>query len=256
SEMLTSTAMGFFQDEISKAIVLVLFLPLIMSSGGNSGSQATSLIIRAFALGEVTLLHWWRVMRRGNISRLLLGLILGGIGFVRITVWHFAFHGMYGKYWWLVALTILFSLIGVVMWGTLSGSMLPFLLKRCGLDPAASSAPFVATLVDVTGIIIYFHVALWVLGSSLLAPTPPGITRLDNKPTTESIETLLGLTTDWEVETLQLDTKRDVLHILIKESTHFAKGVPCSKCKGTLEVYGHAEPKVWSYPEIFGHGVE
>jgi magnesium transporter len=138
SEMLMSTAMGFFQEEISRAIVLVLFLPLIMSSGGNSGSQATSLIIRAIALGEVTLAHWWRVMRREILSGFLLGLILGAIGFVRITTWHFAFHGMYGKYWWLVAFTILFSLIGVVMWGTLSGSMLPFLLKRCGLDPAAS----------------------------------------------------------------------------------------------------------------------
>src|SRR5581483_8272270 len=148
SEMLTSTAMTFFQDEIAKAIVLVLFLPLIMSSSGNSGSQATKLIIRVMALGEVTLGHWWRVMRKEIFSGFLLGLILGVIGFVRITIWHYAFRGMYGTHWMLVALTIMFSLIGVVMWGTLSGSMLPFLLKRCGLDPAASSAPFVATLVD------------------------------------------------------------------------------------------------------------
>ena len=163
SEMLTSTAMTFFQDEIAKAVVLVLFLPLIMSSGGNSGSQATTLIIRAMALGEVTLRDWWRVMRREIGSGLLLGGILGVIGFVRITAWHFTFNrstgGMYGPYWWLVALTILISLIGVVLWGSLSGSMLPFLLRRVGLDPAASSAPFVATLVDVTGVVIYFTVA-------------------------------------------------------------------------------------------------
>jgi magnesium transporter len=163
SEMLTSTAMTFFQDEIAKAVVLVLFLPLIMSSGGNSGSQATTLIIRAMALSEITLRDWWRVMRREVMSGLLLGTILGVIGFVRITAWHFIFQraagGMYGPYWWLVALTIFVSLIGVVMWGTLSGSMLPFLLRRVGLDPAASSAPFVATLVDVTGVVIYFTVA-------------------------------------------------------------------------------------------------
>jgi hypothetical protein len=114
----------------------------------------------------------------------------------------------------------------------------------------------VATLVDVTGIVIYFHVALWVLGGSLLAPPPPGIVRLDHKPTADAVETLLGLTADWEVESVRLDTKRDVLHILVRETAHFARGVPCSKCNGTLEVYNHADPKVWSYPEIFGHAVE
>ena len=131
SEMLTSTAMTFFQDEIAKAVVLVLFLPLIMSSGGNSGSQATTLIIRAMALGEEVLRDWWRVMRRELGSGLLLGVILGAIGFVRITAWHYVFDrstgGMYGPYWWLVGLTIFVSLIGVVLWGSLSGSMLPFL---------------------------------------------------------------------------------------------------------------------------------
>ena len=155
--------MTFFQDEIAKAVVLVLFLPLIMSSGGNSGSQATTLIIRAMALGEVALRDWWRVMRRELLSGLTLGGILGLIGFVRITAWHFTFQratgGMYGPGWWLVGLTIFCSLIGVVLWGSLSGSMLPFVLKRVGLDPAASSAPFVATLVDVTGVVIYFTVA-------------------------------------------------------------------------------------------------
>ena len=167
SEMLTTTAMGFFEGEIAKAVVLALFIPLIISSGGNSGSQATTLIIRAMALGEVTLRDWWRVMRREALSGLALGVVLGTIGFVRISAWHFAFHA-YGSHWPLIALTIFFSLIGVVMWGTLAGSMLPFLLRGLRLDPATSSAPFVATLVDVTGLIIYFTFAYLVLHGTLL----------------------------------------------------------------------------------------
>jgi len=167
SEMLTTTAMGFFQDEIARAVVLALFLPLIISSGGNSGSQATTLIIRAMALGEVTLRDWWHVMRREACSGLTLGAILGSIGFLRIAFWT-VFSKVYGPHWALIGLTIFFSLIGVVMWGTLAGSMLPFVLRRCGLDPAASSAPFVATLVDVTGLIIYFSIAMLVLRGTLL----------------------------------------------------------------------------------------
>jgi len=167
SEMLTATAMGFFEAEIAKAVVLALFIPLIISSGGNSGSQATTLIIRAMALGEVTLRDWWRVMRREIFSGLGLGLILGCIGFLRIAIWS-AFSKIYGPHWPLIGLTIFGSLIGVVMWGTLSGSMLPFVLRRCGFDPAAASAPFVATLVDVTGLIIYFTMALLVLHGTLL----------------------------------------------------------------------------------------
>ena len=167
SEMLTTTAMGFFQDEIARAVVLALFLPLIISSGGNSGSQATTLIIRAMALGEVTLRDWWHVMRREAFSGLTLGAILGSIGFLRIAFWT-VFSKVYGPHWALIGLTIFFSLIGVVMWGTLAGSMLPFVLRRCGLDPAASSAPFVATLVDVTGLIIYFSIAMLVLRGTLL----------------------------------------------------------------------------------------
>jgi cation transporter-like permease len=255
SEMLTSTAMTFFQDEISKAVVLVLFLPLIMSSGGNSGSQATSLIIRAIALGEVTLGHWWRVMRREIVSGFLLGLILGVIGFVRITAWHFAFHS-YGPHWWLVGFTILFSLMGVVLWGTLSGSMLPFLLKRLGLDPAASSAPFVATLVDVTGIVIYFHVALWTLSGTLLAAPPSGVVSLDYKPTPDAIHALLNLTDDWDIEKVQLDKNQNVLRIVIKESDDFAKGLKCEKCGGPFEISSHDQPKFWSYPDIFGYRTE
>ena len=167
SEMLTTTAMGYFEDEIARAVVLALFLPLIISSGGNSGSQATTLIIRAMAIGEVTLLDWWKVMRREILSGLLLGTVLGVIGFIRIALWS-TFSNIYGPHWALIGVTIGFSLVGVVLWGTLSGSMLPFVLKRLGFDPATSSAPFVATLVDVTGLVIYFTVALVVLRGTLL----------------------------------------------------------------------------------------
>jgi magnesium transporter len=166
-EMLTATAMGFFEEEIAKAVVLALFVPLIISSGGNSGSQATTLIIRAMAVGEVMLRDWWKVMRREVFAGLTLGTILGAIGFLRIAAWSMVFH-LYGPHWPLIGLTIFFSLIGVVMWGTLAGSMLPFALRRVGFDPAAASAPFVATLVDVTGLIIYFTVAFLILRGTLL----------------------------------------------------------------------------------------
>lgn len=167
SEMLTSTAMAFFQNEIERAVVLTLFLPLILSSGGNSGSQATTLIIRAMSIGEVALRDWWHVMRREVMSGFALGAILGTIGVIRITLWSLIWHS-YGPHWPLIAVTIFFALIGVILWGTLSGSMLPLVLRRCGLDPATSSAPFVATLVDVTGLIIYFGIASLVLRGTLL----------------------------------------------------------------------------------------
>ena len=141
-EMLTATAMGYFEKEISRAVVLALFVPLIISSGGNSGSQAASLIIRALAVGEVTLNDWWRIMRREVMSGLALGTILGSVGFIRVSLWQQLF-GTYGAHWFLIALTVLFALIGVVMWGTIAGSMLPFVMKRLGADPATSSAPFV-----------------------------------------------------------------------------------------------------------------
>ena len=166
-ELLTATAMGFFEKEIARAVVLALFVPLIISSGGNSGSQASTLVIRALALGEVSLRDWWRVMRREVLSGLGLGLILGTIGFLRITVWS-AFSNLYGSHWPLVAVTVGVSLVGIVLWGTLAGSMLPFVLRRLGFDPATSSAPFVATLVDVTGLIIYFTVAVMILRGTLL----------------------------------------------------------------------------------------
>jgi magnesium transporter len=166
-EMLTATAMGFFEGEIEKAVVLALFVPLIISSGGNSGSQATTLVIRALALREIILRDWWRVMRREILSGLALGAILGTIGFLRIFVWS-QFSAIYGVHYLLVALTVGVSLIGIVLWGALAGSMLPFVLRRFGLDPATSSAPFVATLVDVTGLIIYFSVGMVFLRGTLL----------------------------------------------------------------------------------------
>ncbi|HLK26990.1 MAG TPA: magnesium transporter [Puia sp.] len=167
-EMLTATAMGHFEGEISKAVVLALFIPLIISSGGNSGSQASSIIIRAMALGEIGFRDWWRVMRREILSGLVLGLILGIVGFLRITIWQQLHWYDYGEHWILVAITVFFALIGVVLWGTISGSMLPLILKKLGADPAASSAPFVATLVDVTGLVIYFTVAFVVMRGKLL----------------------------------------------------------------------------------------
>ncbi len=166
-EMLTATAMGFFEQQIAKAVVLALFVPLIISSGGNSGSQASTLLIRALSLGEITLSDWWNIMKREIFSGLSLGIILALIGFLRIASWQYAFH-MYGEHWLLVALAVSISLVGVVMWGTVTGSMLPLLLRKLKLDPATSSAPFVATLSDVTGLVIYFSIAIMLLRGTLL----------------------------------------------------------------------------------------
>ncbi|MPT32990.1 MAG: magnesium transporter [Chryseobacterium sp.] len=168
SEMLTASAMGYFEDEIQKAVVLALFVPLIISSGGNSGSQAATLIIRAMALQEIGLKDWWYVMKKEIFTGLFLGSILGIIGFLRIMIWHEAGFFNYGEYWPFVGLSVGVSLIMIVLWGTLSGSMVPFILKKLKLDPATSSAPFVATLVDVTGLIIYFSVAGLFLTGKLL----------------------------------------------------------------------------------------
>jgi len=167
SEMLTATAMGYFEDEIAKAVVLALFVPLIISSGGNSGSQASTLIIQAMALGEISITDWWRVIRRELLSGMMLGAVLGVIGFTRVMLWNQIFH-TYGDHSFLIASTVGFSLVGVVLWGTIAGSMLPIVLKRFGADPATSSAPFVATLVDVTGLVIYFSVAFVIMRGILL----------------------------------------------------------------------------------------
>jgi len=167
-EMFTATAMGFFEDEIAKAVVLALFIPLIISAGGNAGSQATSLIIRAMSLGEITLSEWWRVMRRELAAGLMLGIILGVVGLIRILVWAYLYPKDYGQHYLLIGFTVGLSLVGIVLWGSLAGSMLPLLLKRLGADPATSSAPFVATLVDVTGLVIYFSFAVLFLRGTLL----------------------------------------------------------------------------------------
>jgi len=167
-EMLTATAMGYFEDEITKAVVLALFVPLIISSGGNSGSQASTLIIQAMAVGEITISDWWTVLRREIVSGIMLGSVLGLIGFIRVVVWAKFFPQVYGIHYMHIGAAVGISLVGVILWGTLSGSMLPILLKRLGADPAVSSAPFVATLVDVTGLIIYFSVAYLFLQGLLL----------------------------------------------------------------------------------------
>jgi magnesium transporter len=167
-EMLTASAMQHFEDELAKAVVLTLFIPLIMSSGGNSGSQATSLLIRALALGELRLRDWWRVALRELPTGIALGASLGVIGVIRIAAWQNFGVFDYGPHWMLIALTVAVGLVGIVTFGSLAGSMLPFLLKRLGFDPASASAPFVATLVDVTGLVIYFSVALLILHGTLL----------------------------------------------------------------------------------------
>jgi magnesium transporter len=167
-EMLTATAMSYFETEIARAVVLALFVPLIISSGGNSGSQATSLIIRGLAVRDLALRDWFRVFQREILSGIALGSLLGFIGFLRIVLWQHLHFANYGSHYMLVAFTVWASLVGVVAFGSTSGSMLPFLLRKLGFDPATSSAPFVATLVDVTGLVIYFTIAAIFLHGTLL----------------------------------------------------------------------------------------
>ena len=166
-ELLTANAMGYFEHEISRAVVLTLFLPLIISSGGNAGSQASTLVVRAMALGELRLRDWWRVMQRELIVGTAMGLILGVLGLLRVVLWEQAFH-TYGQHAVLIGLTVGSSVVGIVLWGGVAGSILPFILKRVGFDPASASTPFVATLVDVTGVVIYFGLASWILRGTLL----------------------------------------------------------------------------------------
>lgn len=166
-EMLTASAMAHYEEEIASAVVLALFIPLIISSGGNSGSQASTLVIRALALEEIRLRDWWKVFKRELVSGLILGTILALIGVIRIIAWENIFHS-YGEHYLKLALTVSLSLVGVVLWGTISGSMLPLILSKCKLDPASASAPFVATLVDVSGLVIYFTLAKLILSGTLL----------------------------------------------------------------------------------------
>jgi magnesium transporter len=167
-EMFTASAMSYYDDEIEKAVVLALFVPLIISSGGNSGSQAASLIIRSMALGELKLKDWWYVFKKEFSSGLILGAVLGIIGFTRILIWEKSGIYDYGEYWLFVAASVAFSLVLVVLWGTLSGALIPFILRKVGFDPATASSPFVATLVDVSGLIIYFTIASYFLSGKLL----------------------------------------------------------------------------------------
>lgn len=164
-ELLTASVMQYYEEQLAQVIVLAMFLPLMISSGGNSGSQASTLVIQAMATGEVKLKHWWKVFKREIISGSSLGILLGIIGFCRIFIWHMIFPHLYGDHWILVGCTVSLSLVGIVLWGSLIGSMLPFILRRLGADPATSSAPFVATIVDVTGLIIYLSIAGWIFGS-------------------------------------------------------------------------------------------
>ncbi|HYX34627.1 MAG TPA: magnesium transporter [Oligoflexus sp.] len=166
-EMFTATAMGYFEHEIKRAVVLALFIPLIISSGGNSGSQASTLVVRAMALGEVRLRDWWKVLGREIFVGLAIGAILGSMGLLRILIWP-SRETLYGEHFFLIGVTVATSLVGVVLWGSVSGSMLPFALRKCRLDPATASAPFVATLVDVSGLIIYFTMASFILRGALL----------------------------------------------------------------------------------------
>jgi magnesium transporter len=167
-ELFTATAMGYFEDELAKVLVLASFIPLILSTGGNSGSQSSTLIIQAIAVGEITIADWWKILKREIIGGFLLGVLLGILGFFRVAVWHMIAPGFYGIHWFLIGITIGFTILGVVIWGTITGSMLPIVLKRLGADPAVSSAPFVATLVDVTAILIYFSLAYLFLQGTLL----------------------------------------------------------------------------------------
>ena len=167
-ELFTATAMGYFEDELAKVLVLASFIPLILSTGGNSGSQSSTLIIQAMAVGEITIADWWKILRREIIGGFLLGILLGILGFFRVAVWHMIAPGFYGVHWFLIGITIGFTIVGVVIWGTITGSMLPIVLKKLGADPAVSSAPFVATLVDVTAILIYFSLAYLFLQGTLL----------------------------------------------------------------------------------------
>jgi magnesium transporter len=166
-EMLTASAMAHYEDEIARAVILALFIPLIISSGGNSGSQASTLVVRAMALGELTFRDWWRVIRREFGAGLTLGCLLAVIGFVRIVLWESVFH-VYGEHYLLIALTVSASLVGIVMLGTLAGAMLPIFFQQLGVDPASASAPFVATLIDVAGLVLYFTLASLILTGTLL----------------------------------------------------------------------------------------
>ena len=263
-EMLTATAMGVFESEIEKAVVLSIFLPLIISSGGNSGSQATSLIIRSLAVGDVALRDWWRVLRRELVAGTLLGCTLAVLGFSRIWLWQLLGLKNYGEHHGLIALTVGFSLVGVILFGSLAGAMLPFLLRAVRFDPAVASAPLVATLVDVTGLVIYFTIASQVLHSTILAPSKPGVIVMEHETGAESFARLLGIKgTDekapetWQVERVEWHEKDDTIVVTVVDGEEVAKASDCGRQGEKVEVAGHAPARHWKVPgPLLGHKVE
>ena len=263
-ELLTATAMGHFEGELEKAIVLSSFLPLIISSGGNSGSQATSLIIRSLAVGDVTVQDWWRVLRRELVAGAMLGGVLALLGFSRIWLWQMLGFRDYGEHHGLIALTVACSLVGVILFGSLTGAMLPFLLRAIRFDPAVASAPLVATLVDVTGLVIYFTIASQVLHSTILAPSKPGLIVMEHETGAESFGRLLGIKgTDekapetWQVERVEWYEKNDTIVVTVVDGEDVAKASDCGLRDEKVEVFGHTEARHWNVPgPLLGHKVE
>ena len=262
-EMLTATAMGYFEGEIEKAVVLSIFLPLIISSGGNSGSQATSLIIRSLAVGDVSVRDWWRVLRRELVAGTMLGVALAILGFSRIWVWQLAGIKNYGEHHGLIAFTVGFSLIGVILFGSLAGAMLPFLLRAVRFDPAVASAPLVATLVDVTGLVIYFTIASQVLQYTILAPSKPGIIVMEHEKSADSFARFLGLRTKegdsepWTVERIEWMKDRDTIVVTVVDGESVTSTAECFGTGVKLEVSGHETERRWPIAQrCFGHAVE
>ena len=262
-EMLTATAMGYFEGEIEKAVVLSIFLPLIISSGGNSGSQATSLIIRSLAVGDVSVRDWWRVLRREIVAGTLLGFALAILGFSRIWIWQLAGIKNYGEHHGLIAFTVGFSLIGVILFGSLAGAMLPFLLRAVRFDPAVASAPLVATLVDVTGLVIYFTIASQVLHNTILAPSKPGIIVMEHEKSADSFARFLGLrpkdgdSEPWTVERIEWMKDSDTIVVTVVDGDSVTSTAECAGTGVTLEVTGHEPERRWPIAQrCFGHTVE
>jgi cation transporter-like permease len=261
--MLTATAMGYFEGEIDKAVVLSIFLPLIISSGGNSGSQATSLIIRSLAVGDVVVRDWWRVLRRELVAGSLLGICLAVLGFSRIWVWQLAGIKNYGEHHGLIATTVGFSLVGVILFGSLAGAMLPFLLRAVRFDPAVASAPLVATLVDVTGLVIYFTIASQVLRSTILAPAKPGIVVMEHEKSADSFARFLGMapkngaTGTWTVQRIEWMTNSDTLVVTVVDGEAVTTAADCNATGASMSVVGHEDERRWKIAErCFGHAVE
>lgn len=262
-EMLTATAMGYFEGEIEKAVVLSIFLPLIISSGGNSGSQATSLIIRSLAVGDVSIGDWWRVLRRELVAGTLLGMTLAILGFSRIWVWQLAGIKDYGEHHSLIAMTVGFSLVGVILFGSLAGAMLPFLLRAVRFDPAVASAPLVATLVDVTGLVIYFTIASQVLQSTILAPSKPGVVVMEHEKSADSFARFLGMRPKegegeaWTVQRIEWMKDRDTVVVTVVDGEAVTSAADCQGTGASLEVTTHEAERRWQVAErCFGHAVE